>query len=298
MGALRTDGPLRLGTTWTTHVAGAELNASVGLARLGHQVTWCSRVGDDDFGRLVVREARAEGVTLDVEVDPERHTGGLRVVRQAGTSSVSYTRRGSAASALDAATLTTSLERANADIALVCGITPALSPTCRDGWLAVVAAAAERATVVLDVNHRPTLWSSDDAAATLRQVVGRADVVVGDLDELRLLSDASSEDDVVADLMSQGVDLVAIKRGVNGASLVRAGQRHDLLAEPAVEVDPIGAGDAFTAGLVSAMLDGLDDGAALARAVAMGAWAVSTSGDWEGLPTRAQLLTGRGGVRR
>ncbi|BAS10895.1 2-dehydro-3-deoxygluconokinase [Arthrobacter sp. Hiyo4] len=54
-------------------------------------------------------------------------------------------------------------------------------------------------------------------------------------------------------------------------------------------IDTVGAGDAFTAGYISALLDGEDVAGRLQRGAAMGAFAVSTAGDWEGLPSRAEL---------
>jgi 2-dehydro-3-deoxygluconokinase len=54
-------------------------------------------------------------------------------------------------------------------------------------------------------------------------------------------------------------------------------------------VDVVGAGDAFVAGYLSARIDGLDVAARLERGTAVAAVAVSTEGDWEGLPTRAEL---------
>jgi len=54
-------------------------------------------------------------------------------------------------------------------------------------------------------------------------------------------------------------------------------------------VDVVGAGDAFVAGYLSGLLDGLPAEQRLRRAVAVGAFSVATAGDWEGLPTRADL---------
>jgi 2-dehydro-3-deoxygluconokinase len=51
----------------------------------------------------------------------------------------------------------------------------------------------------------------------------------------------------------------------------------------------VGAGDAFTAGYLSALLDGADIPGRLQRGALTGAFAVSTAGDWEGLPTRSEL---------
>ena len=54
-------------------------------------------------------------------------------------------------------------------------------------------------------------------------------------------------------------------------------------------VDTVGAGDAFCAGLISGILDGLPPQERLDRATLLGARAVSTRGDWQGLPTRAEM---------
>jgi 2-dehydro-3-deoxygluconokinase len=54
-------------------------------------------------------------------------------------------------------------------------------------------------------------------------------------------------------------------------------------------IDTVGAGDAFTAGYLSALLDGADVSCRLQRGAVLGAFAVSTAGDWEGLPTRDEL---------
>jgi 2-dehydro-3-deoxygluconokinase len=60
-------------------------------------------------------------------------------------------------------------------------------------------------------------------------------------------------------------------------------------------VDAVGAGDAFVAGYLSALLDGEDTAGRLDRAVTTGAFAVAQPGDWEGAPTRAELgLLGAG----
>ncbi len=54
-------------------------------------------------------------------------------------------------------------------------------------------------------------------------------------------------------------------------------------------IDTVGAGDAFTAGYLSALLDGGDIAERLRRGTLAGAFAVSTAGDCEGLPSAAEL---------
>jgi 2-dehydro-3-deoxygluconokinase len=62
-------------------------------------------------------------------------------------------------------------------------------------------------------------------------------------------------------------------------------------AFPVTVVDPVGAGDAFVAGYLSGVLTGLDPLAKLDRGARAGAIAVSTRGDWEGLPVLVELDT-------
>ncbi|MFH8565111.1 carbohydrate kinase family protein [Streptomyces sp. NPDC017988] len=77
-----------------------------------------------------------------------------------------------------------------------------------------------------------------------------------------------------------------------GAAGARAHTARGEVHRPAREVravDAVGAGDAFIAGYLSALLDGADVTARLDRAVTTGAFAVASRGDWEGAPTRSEL---------
>jgi 2-dehydro-3-deoxygluconokinase len=54
-------------------------------------------------------------------------------------------------------------------------------------------------------------------------------------------------------------------------------------------VDTVGAGDAFVAGYLTELMGGAAPAARLRTAVAAGAFAVTVSGDWEGMPDRSAL---------
>lgn len=284
MVSLRADERVRPGTVWTTHVAGAEANVAIGLSRLGHAVTWCGALGDDDFGRLVERELRAEGVGLDCTVDESRPTGFMFLQDKGFSRQAAYHRSGSAASALGAEVVVGSLERSGARIVVVTGITPALSDVAADAVRAVIGRAGELdATVVLDVNHRALLWHRDSAGAYLREVVPGVDVVVGSEDELALIAEHPEE------ILALGPSEVVVKLGSEGARLHHADGVVEAPTEPVEVKDPVGAGDAFVAGYVSGMLDGLGSEERLRRGNLMGGAAVRHVGDYEGLPTRAEL---------
>lgn len=90
-------------------------------------------------------------------------------------------------------------------------------------------------------------------------------------------------------LLDQGVGEVVVKLGVEGATAFTHGGSLHQPAKPVRAVDAVGAGDAFVAGYLSALLDGEGPVGRLERAVTTGAFAVASSGDWEGAPTRAEL---------
>ncbi|HTE61731.1 MAG TPA: PfkB family carbohydrate kinase, partial [Solirubrobacteraceae bacterium] len=108
-------------------VAGAESNVAIGVARLGHPVTWIGRVGDDELGELVLRTLRAEGVDVAaVGREPDAPTGLMIKERRVGAvTRVHYYRSGSAGARLAAGDIHDGL-LADAGIVHVTGITPAL----------------------------------------------------------------------------------------------------------------------------------------------------------------------------
>ena len=55
-------GPLRYVTGYGIRTAGAESNVAVGLAKLGIEAAWLSRLGKDEFGVFIRNQLRAEGV--------------------------------------------------------------------------------------------------------------------------------------------------------------------------------------------------------------------------------------------
>lgn len=290
MAALRTLDPIKLGGAMRLSVAGAESNVAIGLARLGHRVRWTSLVGDDETGELVVRTLRAEAVDVaHCRVDKRGPTGLILFERRVGElTRVIYHRARSAASFLTPADVLPALDPPPR-ILHITGITPALGPGPAEAVRAAVATAG--VTVCLDVNHRSALWDRHRAARTLRPLVPRLSVVIASEDELELVAPASAatEADRVAALLEAGVADVVVKRGADGATGHTATATVHTPARQVPVADLVGAGDAFVAGYLSGLLDGLDLADRLDQAVTTGAFAVASPGDWEGLPTRDEL---------
>ncbi len=155
----------RLGPALPVGIGGAESNVAIGLARLGVDCTWVSRVGDDALGTFVAREIRAEGVRVIATRDPAAPTGLMVKEHRGGRPSrVRYYRAGSAASRLSPADVdAVADEIAAADVLHLTGITAALGASPLAAVERAIAVARAAGTVVsFDVNHRATLWSDAD----------------------------------------------------------------------------------------------------------------------------------------
>jgi 2-dehydro-3-deoxygluconokinase len=282
-------GQLHRGAGLRLSIAGAESNVAIGVRRLGGPATWIGRVGQDEIGDLILRELRAEEVTARAVRDPAPTGLMLKTSRAAGVTRVSYYRAGSAGSRLSPADLDEALI-ASAGVLHVTGITPALG---RDPAAAVDAAVeiarGAGVPVSLDLNYRAALWDAATAGAALRDLARRADILFAGEREAALLAEATGAAELARELAGLGPRHVLIKRGHRGSVAWIDGEQHEQPAVPVLAVDPVGAGDAFVAGYLAELLAGQDPPARLATAAAAGAFVVTLSGDWEGLPTRPDL---------
>ena len=291
VGRLRDMASLRLS------VAGAESNVAIGIRRLGYRSSFIGRVGSDEFGQLILEQLRKEGVDVEAAVRDEEAKTALmfKERRTSDVVRVTYYRHGFAGSRLAPGDLVPARIE-GAAILHVTGILLALSPSTRATlYRAVELARGAGRMVSFDLNYRAALWSAEQARSELQTFAGKADLVFAGEDELALLDPRREPIAIAQHLLEEGTQEVIVKRGSAGAISVT---KEALVEEPAVpvhSVDPVGAGDAFVAGYLAGLLDGEPAPGRLRLGCAAGAFAVTVLGDWEGLPSREDLvLLGRG----
>lgn len=271
--------------------AGAESNLCIALSRLGHRTRWVSRLGDDPFGRFIQRTLATEGVDVLAPTVPDANTGVFFKERALhGPRRVYYYRRNSAASRMDAGDIAPELIAASRVIHLT-GITPALSPTCRQAVLrAIELARAARVTISFDPNVRLQLWSDEDTCREgLLPILREVDIVLLGHEDAAVLFPGIHEDDVLDRVLALGPTTAVLKMGDRGASGIWNGEHLRVDAYPVQVVDTIGAGDGFDAGFLSGTLRGLSLHQCLELGAQVGAAAVGAEGDWEGYPYLQEL---------
>jgi 2-dehydro-3-deoxygluconokinase len=279
---------LESASSFHASVGGAELNCAIGLARLGHQVSWISRLGPDPFGQRILKTARGEGVDVShVRLVKDAATGIMfKEVRPGSASRVFYYRKQSPAAALQL----DQFENLQAQILFVTGITPALSGHNRKVTTVVVDQLRAAGTlVVFDPNMRFRLWPKDEARTVFLELAQRSDVLLPSLVDAEILCGKSDPEVMLDRLREFGPKRVAIKLGEKGVFFADEKNRSHLPCFPVCEIDPVGAGDAFCAGVISGLLDNVSFADSVRRGAAMGAFCVSSWGDYAGLPTRSEL---------
>jgi sugar/nucleoside kinase (ribokinase family) len=287
-------GPIEEAHSFAKRTAGAETNVAIGLARLGLNVGWASRLGSDSMARYLLNTFRAEGIDCSrVACDPAQRTG-LQFkgrVLDGSDPPVEYHRKGSAASLFEP-------DEIDIDWLLsarhlhATGVFAALSANCyvtAQRSLALMREAGR--TISFDPNLRPTLWPTPERMREgVNALASQADWVLPGLEEGRFLTGEETPERIARFYRARGARLVVVKLGPAGAYFSGDGGSGSVAGFPVEKViDTVGAGDGFAVGVISALLDGRTVVEAVRRGAWIGARAVQVLGDTEGLPTRAQL---------
>jgi fructokinase len=257
-------------------LGGAPFNVASHLHALGEEVLFVSRVGDDRLGEEARRRLPARGLDTDlVQTDGARPTGFVRVALDADTGEPDY--EIVAPAAWDAIAFTDAVRRHAKQInALVFG---SLAQRAAPSRQTIQRLCETEALCVFDVNLRPP----HVARTVVEQSLRAADVVKvneAELDRLRAwFALSEGEEAALADLAETfDCSTVCVTQGREGARLWQNG---DCVCRPgySVEVaDPVGAGDAFLAALLSGLLDGRGGADLLDLAHRLGAYVASQSG--------------------
>lgn len=286
-------GETRLGSSFFRASGGKGANQAVAAARAGAEVVFLSGFGDDDAGRAMLDQYRAEGLNLDhARVAAGEASGvALILVGDDGENLIGVAMGPNAH--LDEAYIDALPETVFA--------APGVLLASLEVPLPTVIRAIERAklggmTVVLNPAPAP-------AALAGHAILTRVDVLTPNqtegVDLAGLAHDRSDHDpDEVADaLLARGAAGVVLTLGSSGCLVADRAGRAVVPAFPAEAVDTVGAGDAFNAALAAGLAAGMMLRDAARRANAAASIAVTRPGAQGALPTRVEIdrVLGEGG---
>jgi 5-dehydro-2-deoxygluconokinase len=246
--------------TFAKSVGGSPTNVAVAAARLGQRAAIITKVGADPLGDYVVAQLDRWGVDTHFI---GRATRALTPVVLAALDPpedpqiIFY--RGDGAP----------------DTTIATDDVPAIAiRECRVLWMSAGAlaegataqasfdwlAARERAQhTILDLDYRPSFWSSVEEARTAAQrAIALSTVVVGNRTECDMAVGHTDADAAADALLAAGVELAIVKLGADGVLLATAAERTRVAPIPVEVICGLGAGDAFGGALIHGLLEGWD----------------------------------------
>lgn len=236
---------------------GAPANVAFQANQLGCRGTVVTRVGQDDLGRELLDFLKQQQLATDyVQVD-ENYPTGTVTVEFTDANDPQYTIHEHVA--WDHLEFNDSLATLMGEAQAVCfGTLAQREAASREAIHQCLAATGEECLVVYDINLRQKYYDRDWIERSLKA----ARVVKLNEDEVQVLSELLDLDGgdlppFAKQLQTDfGVEAICITRGAEGCLIYSEGQAYDIPGSPVEVADAVGAGDAFTAALISRRLLG------------------------------------------
>jgi fructokinase len=230
---------------------GSPYNVAIGVARLGRRVGYLGRLSTDGFGRRLEQRLAGEGVDLTLVTRTDEPTT-LAVVHldERGQASYRFYLAGTSAAGLSAEELPELPRDAVLHVSFG-AVGPGTAPT-GPALCALLGREHGRRLTSLDPNVRPAaIGDLDTARRRLEVLLAKVDVAKVSDEDLAILYPGLADEDVAAAWLDLGPAVVVVTRGARGGLAVTAGHRVEVAAEQVEVVDTVGAGDAYSAGLLS-----------------------------------------------
>jgi 2-dehydro-3-deoxygluconokinase len=267
-------------------IGGTEANVAAACARLGLRTAVISALpAEHAWGDRTVRELMGHGVDCRGVLRRPGQRMGLYFIEYGVAPRpvrVLYDRRDSAFSRLVADDVDWALVR-SARLVHLTGVTAALGGNLRDiVRRAIAEAAAAGVPVSFDVNYRSRLWSPKEARDFLAEVLPRCGYVFIGSDDAATVFELEGPPERVLDGLRRLAPsaTVALTLGEAGSAVLTAqGVRRPSRRYTVNVVDRVGAGDAYAAGFLWAILVGRAPQQAVDAATALAALKCTVWGD-------------------
>ena len=228
------------------HPGGSPANVAVGLARLGRRVDLATWFGTGPRGAALRTHFKVADVHLVPGSDRAPHTSIARA---------DLDDHGRATYTFDLSWRVPEVHLDSSVGVVHTGSIAAVLPPGADGVLEILTAAGETSTVSYDPNIRAAaMGEPTEVRPRVEALVAVSDVVKASDEDVRWLYPDVTEEETARRWAGSGPGLVVLTRGARGATAYTAAGAEVHAPAPPVEVrDTVGAGDAFTSGLLDAL---------------------------------------------
>ena len=250
-------------------------------ARMGAPTEMIGGVGNDGFGQSVLARLKADGVgTRGITINAE-HSTGVAFVTYYDTGNRDFIFH-LTDTASDHFVVPTDLF-VPSEVLLHVSAASLGNAAMREMIMALAREVDDAGGQInCDPNARPELMRDDVVRDALNEVMERSTCLMPSTSDLGFLFPKLSEDAAIDRLLNAKAEIIVIKRGAAGATVVGDGERYDFAGHTVAEVDPTGAGDCFGGTFIGLLAQGAPLRTAGEQANAAGALAVTRRGPMEG----------------
>ena len=285
--------------SYIRRAGGAPANVAIALARQGCETAFCGMLGDDDFGRFLLRTLEDNGVRPCIRALTKEATTTMAFVSldERGDRSFTFARKPGADMLLRREHIREEeLEAADLIHAGSCSLSA--SPAAEATVCALEEGRRRGKLVSFDLNYRNVMWDDDqDAAArAVLEVLPYVDLLKISQEEADMIG---GEENLPRLMAEKDIALVMETLGGDGARCLWGGEVFALPGLKAECVDTCGAGDAFWGGFLAGLLragvrrreelTGAIIRAAMERGNVAGWLCVQKKGAIESLPTAGEV---------
>ena len=263
-------------------------------AQIGGRCFFVGALGDDAFGEVVRERLVEHGVDVSLVRTAKTWPTGSAFVSYNDDGSRDFVfniaRSAAAQFSADAPTLK-ALEAFGLDAMHVSGSALSEPAMARSVLTACKALYAKGVKISFDPNIRKELVGDPSYFEIVHELIEICSIFLPSDIDAEILYPGRELADFAREVFAHGADHVVLKQGENGSqALSRDGARARFPAHKVEVLDPTGAGDCFCATFVTLIASGdYSLEAALARANAAGALAVTKIGPMEGNSTLAEV---------
>ncbi|MGN7859647.1 5-dehydro-2-deoxygluconokinase [Microbacterium sp. 22303] len=244
--------------TFGKYLGGSAANVAVAAARHGHDVALLSRVGDDPFGRYLLRELDRLGVdNRYVGVDPRLKTPLTFCEIFPPDDFPLYFYREPKAPDLDIEPSDLDLDAVRRARVLWLTVTGLSQEPSRATHFAALHARDRAQHTILDLDYRPMFWADPAEASTqVAHALPHVTVAVGNREECEIAVGETAPLRAADALLERGVELAIVKQGPKGVLAKTRDETVEMPPHPVEVVNGLGAGDAFGGALIHGLLSG------------------------------------------
>lgn len=259
------------------HVGGSPFNVAVGLSRLEHDVVFAGRRGDDEYGRMIARSLRAQGIVPLLDADSTPTSVARATLDPTGQATYEFSIDWTlpSAAALEETFCGLLLERSGRERTragsgsseaverkgtsrpldlLHTGSIGAMMQPGAETVKGLLHRARESATISYDPNYRPSIIPNrEEARAQVEELLALTDVVQASTDDIDLLYPERSHEETMRAWLELGPALITVTRGASGAMALARSGFAEQAAFPIEVADTVGAGDSFMAATLSTL---------------------------------------------